>query len=160
MRILGIDPGTNRIGYGLVEKKDGALKLVDCGLLEIPKKDNGKFLILANEIEKIIKKFKPDMASIEKIYFSKNQKTAIEVAQARGIIILLLLKNDIPFIEYGPSEIKQRITGYGLNDKKAVAKMVSKFLNVSTADMIDDVTDALAIAIAASMEIENNRRIR
>jgi len=152
MKILGIDPGTNRIGYGLIEKHGGALKLLDFGLLEISEKSKKKFLELAKEIEKLIKAKKPDLASVEKLYFAKNRKTAIEVAEARGIVLLYLLKNGVPFVEYGPSEIKQSVTGYGLNDKKTVAKMVSKILNVGDLKAIDDVTDALAMAITASMK--------
>lgn len=152
MRILGVDPGTNRIGYGLIEKRGGSLKLLDFGLLEISEKGNRKFLVLANKFGELIKKLKIDLAAIEKLYFSKNQKTAMEVSEARGILIFLLLKNGVPVVEYGPSEIKRCVTGYGLNDKKAVAKMVNKFLNVPPLDVIDDVTDALAIAIAASIK--------
>lgn len=152
MKILGIDPGTSRIGYGFIEQQGNSLKLLDFGLLEISEKGNEKFLVLANKFEKLIKKFKPNLASIEKLYFSKNRKTAMEVGEARGILCFILLKNRIPLIEYGPLEIKKRVTGYGLNDKKAVAKMVARFLNVSISNELDDVTDALAIAISASME--------
>jgi crossover junction endodeoxyribonuclease RuvC len=149
MRILGIDPGTNRIGYGFIEKRGGSLRLIDFGLLEIAEKSNKKFLELAEKIEKLIRTKKPDLAALEKLYFSKNRKTAIEVAQSRGILLFLLLKNKIPVIEYSPSEIKKQITGYGLNDKSAVARMVDKILKTNL-NVVDDVTDAIAVAISAS----------
>jgi len=147
MKILGIDPGTSRIGYGLIT--DRPLKLIDYGVLEINEKTNKKFLLLAEKFDKLINDLKPDAAAIEKIYFAKNQKTAIEVAQARGIMIFSLLKNKIPVAEYGPQEIKRAVTNYGLADKKAVAKMVSKMLNIEQLRGYDDASDALAIAITA-----------
>ena len=88
MRILGIDPGTSRIGYGLIN--DRPLKLITYGVIETSEKTNKKFLTLAEKVEKLINELKPDAAAIEKIYFAKNQKTAIEVAQARGIMMYLL----------------------------------------------------------------------
>ncbi|MDP3901713.1 MAG: crossover junction endodeoxyribonuclease RuvC [bacterium] len=147
MKILGIDPGTNRIGYGLIN--DRPLKLIDYGVLEIKERSSKKFLLLAEGLERLITDFKPDFAGVEKIYFAKNQKTAIEVAQARGIILYLLLKNKIAFAEYGPQEIKSAVTGYGLADKKAVAKLVAKLLQIDKLHGHDDASDALAIAITA-----------
>lgn len=144
MKILGVDPGTSRIGYGLIN--DRPLELLDYGVLEISEKTSKKFLLLAEKFEKLILEAKPDGAVIEKIYFAKNQKTAIEVAQARGILLFLLLKNKIPVKEYGPQEIKNAVTGYGLADKKAVAKIVSKLLKAELKGY-DDASDALAIAI-------------
>lgn len=151
MRILGIDPGTNRIGYGFIDSQGQKLKLISSGIIKIPEKKNEKFLILAEKFDKLIKKLKPDLGAIEKLYFSKNRKTAIEVAQARGILLFLLFKNKIPIIEYTPSEIKKQITGYGLSDKTAIAKMVNKILGANL-NLVDDITDAIAIAITASIK--------
>lgn len=148
MRILGIDPGTSRIGYGLIN--DRPLKLIDYGVLEIKEKTNKKFLYLAEEFERLIENLSPDLAAIEKIYFAKNQKTAIEVAQARGIMMFLLMKTNIPVAEYGPQEIKRAVTNYGLADKKAVAKLVGKMLGVENLKGYDDASDALAISITAA----------
>lgn len=147
MKILGIDPGTSRIGYGLIN--DRPLKMIAYGVIETSEKTNKKFLTLGEKVEKLIDELKPDAAAIEKIYFAKNQKTAIEVAQARGIMIFLLLKKRIPVAEYGPQEIKSAVTSYGLADKKAVARMVSKILNVEKLKGYDDASDALAVAITA-----------
>lgn len=156
MRILGIDPGTNRIGYGFIESQGQKLKLICSGIIKISEKENQKFLILGEKFDELIKRLKPDLAAIEKLYFSKNQKTAIEVAQARGILLFLLIKSKIPVIECAPSEIKGQITGYGLSDKIAVAKMVNKILKINL-NVIDDITDAIAVAISASRKtLDNN----
>ena len=148
MKILGIDPGTSRIGYGFIS--DRPLKLIDYGVIEIKDKTNKKFLTLSENLEKLINKFQPDAAAVEKIYFAKNQKTAIEVAQARAIILLSLLKNKIPVYEYTPQEIKLSVTNYGLADKKAVAKLVKLLLGINELKGYDDASDALAIAITAA----------
>lgn len=150
MRILGIDPGSTRIGYGLIESGSN-LKALDFGLIEIKAKSiSEKLLSLANQFAALLEKTKPDLAAVEKIYFTKNQKTIIEVAQARGIILFLILKNNIPLLEYNPREVKQAVTSYGLADKYAVAKMVCRILNIKEIPKIDDTTDALAIAITAA----------
>lgn len=150
MLILGIDPGTTRIGYGLI-KKDRGLKLVKCGLLKITSKEKtGRLLELANSFSRLLKKEKPDLAAVEKLYFMKNQKTGMEVAEARGIIILNIIKAGIPFTEYSPSQIKNSVAGYGLADKAAVAKMCVKILGVDKIGGFDDISDALAVAITAS----------
>ena len=149
--ILGIDPGSSRMGYGLIEQQGSKLKLVKAGTLEIKEKDvNQKLLALASGLKALLKTVKPDLVAVEKIFFSKNVKTAIEVAQARGIIILITLQNQIPLIELTPQQAKQAVTNYGGADKKAVAKMVSIILERPLLKVLDDTTDALALAIAAS----------
>lgn len=150
MIILGIDPGSARIGFGIISgtKK---LELLDYGILKIKEKEPAKRLLeVSKELSKILKKYNPDVAGIEKIYFSKNVKTGIAVAQTRGAIILEIAKNGIPIKEFSPSEIKSAITGYGLADKKAVAKMAAKILNADKLTGFDDASDALAIAIMAA----------
>ena len=150
MRILGIDPGTTRIGYGLIDGKN--LKPLDFGLIEIkPKSNNQKLFDLEFEYKKIIEKLKPDLVGIENVYFSKNQKTAIAVSEARGVIKITTLKAGIKIVEYGPKEVKLAVTSYGLSDKKAVYKTVCKILNLEKIAGPDDVADALAIALTAAM---------
>ena len=154
MITLGIDPGSARIGFGIISgtKK---LELLDYGILKIKEKDADKRLIeVSNGLLEIFKKYNPDIAGIEKIYFSKNVKTGIEVAQTRGAIILEIAKYGIPMKEFSPSEIKLSVAGYGLADKKAVAKMVAKILNVEKLTGFDDASDALAVAIIASQKQE------
>ncbi len=147
--ILGIDPGSVRIGYGLIKKDKRGLSYQKSGLLEIPKKQP-YLVLLEKKINQILAKEKPDLVALEKLYFVKNQKTALEVAQSRGVIVCSILKRKIPLIELNPSQIKLAITGNGRADKKEVAKMVKLILKLKNFQKIDDVTDALAIAIAAS----------
>lgn len=150
MVILGIDPGTRRIGYGVVEHAPARLKLVRAGLLRIKSKDDlGAIHETKKQIGAIIKKFEPDILSIEKIYFVKNQKTGIKVAEARGVIISAALEAGLKIEEYGPNEVKAALTGHGLADKKAVLKMVKLVLKEPGLKAIDDASDALALAIIA-----------
>ncbi len=149
MKILGIDPGTSRIGYGLIET-DG-MKLLDYGVIEAKEKTiPGKISTLSKKMSALLADFKPDFAGIEKLYFAKNQKTALDVAQARGVIISLLLQQNIRMAEYSPNEVKAQVTGYGLADKKGVAKMVKAILKISELPGYDDASDALAIAITTA----------
>jgi len=156
MKILGIDPGSTRIGYGLIKKEKNNLKFIRAGLLKISAKTkNQRLLDLEKSFSRLLKKEEPDLVALEKIYFVKNQKTALEVGQSRGVLVLTILKNNLPLIEIAPSEAKFIITGYGQASKGAVAKMVAYFLKIDTAKQIDDITDALALAIAAD-NIANN----
>jgi len=150
MIILGIDPGFAKIGYGIV-KKNGKISYRTCGLIETK---NGviaeRILIIENEIEKIIKKEKPKMAGVEKLFFSKNKKTAIAVSEARGAILGILARYNIQIVELSPFEVKIGVTGTGTASKQAVSLMISKILNIKTEGVIDDATDALAVAITAA----------
>lgn len=151
MVILGIDPGTKRIGYGLIEKNKGGIKFVAAGLLKIKSTKNVDALReTKNQISAIIKKFRPQVLAIEKIYFVKNQKTGIQVAEARGVVIATAIEGGLAVREFGPNEIKAGITGYGLADKKAVLKMVKLILGKPDIDVIDDASDALAVAILST----------
>ncbi|MFA5083844.1 MAG: crossover junction endodeoxyribonuclease RuvC [Candidatus Paceibacterota bacterium] len=150
MKILGIDPGSTRIGYGLIDKNGSDLKFLKAGLLKISSKNkNQRLLDLENSFTELLKKEKPDLVAVEKLYFAKNLKTALEVGQSRGVLILLISKSKLPLIEISPSEAKLIVAGDGRASKDAVAKMVGYCLKIDTARQIDDVTDALALAIAA-----------
>lgn len=156
MKILGIDPGSTRIGYGLIKKEGGNLKFLNAGLLKISAKDkNQRLLDLEKSFSQLIKKEKPDLVAIEKLYFVKNLKTALEVGQSRGVLVLIIAKNKLPVIEIPPSEAKLIVSGDGHASKKSVAKMVGYCLKINTAGQIDDVTDALALAIAAASILRN-----
>jgi crossover junction endodeoxyribonuclease RuvC len=153
MIALGIDPGTRRVGFGVVEKKFGNVRLVDAGILKITTVDDiGALCDVKRGMDRLFKKYKPDIVGIERLYFAKNQKTALAVAQARGIILLSSSENGIFIKEYTPNEIKLGVTGYGSADKKAVFKMVRLTLGEHNLKIIDDASDALAIAIMASGE--------
>ncbi|MDP2598239.1 MAG: crossover junction endodeoxyribonuclease RuvC [Candidatus Liptonbacteria bacterium] len=151
MIILGIDPGTRRIGYGAIKSEHGKLKLISAGILKIKNADDVLAMQEAKkQIDAIIEKIKPKIFAVEKLYFAKNQKTALSVAQARGAIILSAIEHGMEVRELAPNEVKLGITGYGFADKKAVFKMVKLFLGTPKLDIIDDASDALAVAIVAA----------
>ena len=148
MITLGIDPGFARCGYAFVEAKNSEYEIVNSGLIETfsDKEYNQRLSFIYTQLDSLIKQYKPDNASIEELFFSKNTKTAIKVAEARGVIILALTLNNIEFREYKPREIKSQITGNGNANKDAVIKMVNLFTGSSIKQ--DDTADAVAIALA------------
>lgn len=151
MIFLGIDPGTRRMGYGLVEKTGRETTLVDAGIIKINSKDDlGALLEIKVGVRELITKHQPSLVAIEKLFFAKNQKTALQVAEARGVALASCLESGIKILELTPNEVKLGITGYGSADKKAVAKMVRLILKKPTLDVIDDASDALALAILAA----------
>ncbi|MBI2010860.1 MAG: crossover junction endodeoxyribonuclease RuvC [Candidatus Colwellbacteria bacterium] len=151
MIILGLDPGTTRVGYGVIEAQKGKLNLIKCGLIgEVSADQAERLRIVEKELGKIIKTHKPVLIGIEKIYFSKNRKTAMSVAEARGVMIALAGRHNIPVLEFGPSEVKKIVTGSGAATKEMVGRIVALTLNLKTPPRPDDVSDALAIAIMAT----------
>ena len=152
MIILGVDPGTIRIGYGLIKKEKNKLFFLKSGLIKISGKRNN-LLSLESELNKILIKFKPDLAVVENLFFLKNKKTAFSVSQARGVIILTLEKQKIKILELTPLQVKSNLCGNGKADKKTVAKFVKLILNLKKINKIDDVTDALAMAIVGSSSL-------
>lgn len=159
MKILGIDPGTTRIGYGIIT--GNPLAFLDCGVLHVDvKSQREKLSNLNHRFRALLTTTKPDVAGIETLFFSKNQKTALFVAEARGILILALQEARIPFYECKPHEVKLAVCGYGLADKKSVAKMVWKSLGMHDLDQYDDATDALAVAITAEGKAKFEARLR
>lgn len=150
MVILGIDPGTRRIGYGVVMCDRNQFTMLDAGILPIASNDHfGAIQEARTTLGAMITKFKPAVVSIERIYFSKNRKTGIRVAEMRGVLLASALEHGIPVEEYGPNEVKSSLTGYGFADKKSVLKMVKLILRKPDLAVIDDASDALAIAIVA-----------
>ncbi len=153
MIALGIDPGTRRIGYGLVENHGQDLIFIAAGIIDITAdNDIGALEQTKQGLDEVIKKYKPDVMGIEKLFFAKNTKTALAVAQARGVILLSVKERNIKIKEYTPNEVKQGVTGYGFADKKAVAKMVRMILKKDDLKIIDDASDALAIAILSTTD--------
>ncbi len=148
MIVLGIDPGTRRVGYGVVEHTPRGIKLIGAGLLKITSSENLDALgEIRTGVAELIGKFHPELLAIEKLFFMKNQKTGIQVAEARGVIIAAATHQGLVMREFSPNEIKLGITGYGLADKKSVQKMVRLILGEPELDLIDDASDALAVAI-------------
>ena len=153
MKILGIDPGMAIVGYGIIDiDRDGSIDLLTSGSIQTDKNlsDSKRLLEIHNDLSQIVDKYKPDCASVEQLFFFKNQKTIIPVAEARGVILTVLEKYDIPTYSYTPMEVKQVLTGYGRADKKEVEQMVKLTLNTQELPKLDDTIDAIAIAICHS----------
>ena len=152
MKILGIDPGMAIVGYGIVETKNDKLALVTSGSIQTDKSlsDSKRLLEIYNDLAQIVEKYRPDCASVEELFFFKNQKTVIPVAEARGVILTVLEAFNIPVYNYTPMEVKQVLTGYGRAEKKEVEQMVKLSLNCEVLPKLDDTVDAIAIAICHS----------
>lgn len=149
MRILGIDPGTATVGWGVIEINNGKTESVAYGHISTSKDlpPEKRLLEIADDIEKIAKKWKPKEAAVEELFFFNNQKTAISVAQARGAILLTLERLRVSISGYTPLEVKQALTNYGKADKTQVQLMVKAILKLKTIPEPDDTADALAIAV-------------
>ncbi len=152
MRILGIDPGTGTTGWGIIDKDPksrNGYKLVDYGTIQTSAGLDTPVRLkdLYDQLDGIIKKYKPDEVGIEDLFFFKNQKTVIKVGQARGVAILTVVNNNLPVFDYTPLQVKQSITGYGRAEKNQVQHMVKLVLGLKTIPKPDDAADALAVAI-------------
>lgn len=154
MRILGIDPGTGILGFGIIDVTiQSKVTLVDGGVIRTPVKeaDSVRLLTIYDELTEIIKEHKPEIISVEKLFFAQNVTTAMTVAQARGVVLLCGIQNGLELFEYTPLQIKQAITGYGRADKKQMQEMVRVILGLKEVPKPDDCADALAAAICHSM---------
>lgn len=149
MRILGIDPGTGILGFGIIEIVERKLVLVDGGVIRTPVKEDDavRLLTIYDELSEIIKQTTPDVMSVEKLFFARNVTTAMTVAQARGVVLLCGMQAGLAIHEYTPMQIKQAITGYGKADKKQMQEMVRVLLQLKEIPKPDDAADALAAAI-------------
>lgn len=152
MKILGVDPGTATTGYGIIEIKRGCCRLLEYGCIRTAKgkKTAERLGEIHKDLTKLIKKHRPNVMAVESLFFYKNIKTAISVAEARGVILLCAHKNKVKIAEFTPLQVKQMLTSYGKADKKQVQYMVKKLLNLKNAPKPDDAADALAVAICAS----------
>lgn len=151
MIILGIDPGVQRMGYGLLSYNRGTCTVLDQGLVGAGEvKDHGEALAaLRSALKEIIAKFRPDCLAVEKLFFQKNIKTAMKVGEARGVVMLTAAEYGAPVVELAPNEVKLAVAGYGKADKRQVQKMIKTLLNLKEVPKPDDVADALAIAYTA-----------
>lgn len=149
--ILGIDPGFGRMGYAVVEQNGSNQTIREMGCIETDKETlyHKRLHQMGKNIAKIIQKNKPDSIALEKIFFSKNQKTALKIAEVRGLIIYISEEAKIPIYEFTPLEVKIAICGYGRADKKQVESMVKSLIKLESLPKYDDTTDAIAIAITA-----------
>ncbi|BBE31123.1 crossover junction endodeoxyribonuclease RuvC [Tepiditoga spiralis] len=148
MRILGIDPGYGRIGYGILDKVGNKFKMIKYGViytdkdLPLTKRLNQIY----DKIIELIEEFNPDESSVEELFFFRNVTTAIQVGEARGVILLALEKSKVPIFEYTPYQIKQAVTGYGRAEKGQIQRTLKIFLNLEKTPTPDDAADALAAA--------------
>ena len=154
-RIIGIDPGTAITGFSILDKDYDKLRLIECGCIrtEAGLQIATRLNQIATDLATIIETYNPQVACVEQIFFQKNVKTAIDVAQARGVIIQKLTENSIPIYEFTPLQIKQNVCGYGKADKKMVQEMVKMTLNLAEVPKPDDAADAVAAAISLSQSL-------
>ena len=156
MRILGIDPGLARVGYGVIDVEprkgnlEGSQRMVDCGIIRTdPGRSEGERMVeIARDLRQIIRIHQPELASVEKFFFYRSSNT-IAVVQARGVLIMTLTRFGLPIVEFPPMQIKQALTGHGHADKDEVLEAVMRELNLDTPPRPDDAADALAVALTA-----------
>lgn len=152
MQILGIDPGTGRVGWAVLDKEKGRESLVECGCLEtkantpLPQ----RLAFIFEEVGKLIKQFGVEQVAIEELFFTRNVKTAMSVGQARGVVLLACQLQNVPSFSYTPSQVKMAVTGYGKADKKQVQEMVKRILRLEKIPKPDDAADAAAVALCHS----------
>jgi crossover junction endodeoxyribonuclease RuvC len=148
---LGIDPGTTRIGWGVIQSEHNHLSCLGYGILANDGKNKFQdFKETEKNLSALIKKYKPDVAGIEKLFFFKNQKTIMAVSEMRGVLMLTLAKHNLPIHEFTPLQVKQNISTYGRADKDQVQRMIRMLLNIKEPIKPDDAADALAIAICSA----------
>ena len=169
MRVLGIDPGTGRLGWAVVEKKLGKETLIECGCIETPAHTdlNIRLEVIFNQLNRIIKDLKPEQASVEDLFFATNRKTVMSVGAARGVVLLACQLAGLKIASYTPLQIKSSITGYGAADKKQVEFMVKQILKLPVIaresndrgdpapKILDDTVDAIAAALTHLARIKS-----
>lgn len=157
MTILGIDPGTATVGYGVVKIIKQKAEMVECGTIET-KKDKPmelRLLEIGQDIAEIIAQVRPDICVVEELFFFKNITNGISVAQARGVIVYEITKAGVPLLEFTPLEMKALITGHGTASKLQVGTMIKAILRLDTIPKPDDAADALALAICGFLSTRN-----
>jgi crossover junction endodeoxyribonuclease RuvC len=156
MRIIGIDPGTGILGFGVIESDGHKNQLVDAGVIRTPVKEDDavRLQTIFEEITDIIAETKPQEMSVEKLFFAQNVTTAMTVAQARGVVLLAGMQAGLKIAEYTPLQIKQSLTGYGRADKKQMQEMVRVLLGLKDVPQPDDCADALAAALTHASQVK------
>ena len=152
MIVLGIDPGTAALGYGIVESRSGRLRMIDAGCLETKPDVSlpSRLLAIHALLDELLALHKPDLVAVERLFFSRNAQTAFAVGQARGVVLLAAAQAEVPVREATPNEVKLAVTGSGRADKEQVGRMVAVCLGLGEAPRRDDTADALAVAIWAA----------
>lgn len=149
MRVLAVDPGYDRLGVAILEQKDGKEHLIYSGCVLTDKSTSlsERLHVVGEAFDTLLATHKPDCIAVETLFFNKNQKTAIGVAQARGVIIYLAKRAGCDVREFGPQEVKVAVTGYGKSDKTAVTDMIRRLLPAAPLKALDDEYDAIAVGI-------------
>ncbi len=160
MKIMGIDPGTARLGWGIIDATGGVVRALSYGCITTDShaSPDKRLLVVYDSILGIIKKEKPDCVAIEDLFFAVNAKTVIPVAQARGVTLLAAAKTGTPVVSYTPLVVKQTITDTGTADKTQVGKMITRLLKLPRVPQPDDTADALAIALTHAYSYKGKRR--
>lgn len=154
MKILGIDPGLERIGYGFVEKTGSRLTPIEYGLISTPRIHlPDRLRLIHDQVNELLDRTRPDALATERLLFTVNKTTAMDVSKALGVVLLAASQRGLEWTEYSPPEIKQSVVGTGAADKKQIQFMVCRLLSLEKAPKPDDVADALAIAICHSMRM-------
>lgn len=156
MRIIGIDPGTGILGFGVIDVDGSVCTLVDAGVIRTPVKEDDAVRLhtIYDELSEIIKATKPTHMSVERLFFSRNVTTAMTVSQARGVVLLCAKQSRLRIAEYTPMQIKMAVTGYGKADKKQVQEMVKVQLRLAEIPKPDDAADALAAALTHAATVQ------
>jgi len=155
MRILGIDPGTIAMGYGVIESRDDETTLIDCGTLIAPARSpiGERLSYLYNQLSEIVSGYQPDAVAVEQPFIAKNVKSALAIGRAQAIAILAAANKGVPTYEYTPTQIKQRVANYGASSKEQIQEMVRLQLGLSQTPQPSDAADALAVALCHLSEI-------
>ena len=149
MLVLGIDPGLETTGYGLVEEAAGRLRALDYGVIKTRRTESlaERLLTLHAAISRLISERSPEAVAMEELFFRRNVTSAIGVGQARGVLLLAVAQRGLPFEEYTPSQVKQAVTGYGRADKEQIGRVLQLLLGLEAIPRPDDAGDALGVAI-------------
>lgn len=161
MRIMGIDPGIGRVGWGVIEEGSGKMKAIKFGCFETKSRDKieNRLQQINQFLVNIIDELRPEAVSVEKLFYAANVKTASVVGEARGAILLSISQAGLPVFSYTPLQVKQALTGYGRAEKKQIQAMVKTLLNLPEIPKQDDAADALAIAITHAFSYKMNTNL-
>jgi crossover junction endodeoxyribonuclease RuvC len=159
-RILGLDPGLARVGYALVDARGRSLHKIACDVISTPASlpTEKRLLHIFHDVQEIISKYRPDVAAVEQFFFIKNPITALQVGQARGVLLLSLALAELPIAEYAPQRVKQALTDNRLATKEEVGAAVHALLHLRKPLWPDDASDAAAIAICHHLQMQRERR--
>lgn len=161
MIILGIDPGTATMGYGVITHTGRDVTFVDCGVIQTSKHERmaDRLVIIAKDLRTLIKRHKPDVVAVEELFFAKNVTNALTVGQARGVVLLIAAEAGCEIAEYKPHQVKQAISSYGRATKQQMQQMVQTILSLAAPPTPDDAADALAVAITHANSMRSGTRI-